>query len=49
MNVYFMDLEEACDKDNVEMPWYVLRMFDVGVKLFNGIKSTYLVLQLLLE
>ena len=34
-----MDLEKAYDKVNREVLWYVLRLYDVGDKLLNGIKS----------
>ena len=40
-DVGFMDLEKACDKVNREALWQVLRMYDVGSKLLNGIKSMY--------
>ena len=35
----FMDLEKPYDKVNREALWQVLRMFDVGSKLLNDIKS----------
>ena len=35
----FIDLEKAYDKVNREALWQVLRMYDVGGKLFGGIKS----------
>ena len=43
MYVYvgFIDLEKACDRDNRGALWQVLRMYDVGGKLSNGIKSMY--------
>ena len=37
-----MDLEKAYDWVNREALWQVLRMYDVGSKLFNGIKSIYI-------
>ena len=37
----FQDLEKAYDRVNKEALWQVLRMYDVGVKLLNGIKSLY--------
>ena len=37
----FMDLEKAYDRVNREALWQVLRMYDVGGKLLNGIKSIY--------
>ena len=37
--VGFMDLENAYDRINREALWQVLRMYDVGGKLLNGIKS----------
>ena len=40
--VGFMDLEKAYDRVNREPLWQVLRMYDVGGKLFNGIKSMYI-------
>ena len=39
--VGFMDLEKACDRINREALWQVLRMYDVGGKLLNDIKTTY--------
>ena len=36
-----MDLEKAYDRVNNEALWQVLRMYDVGGKLLNGIKSMY--------
>ena len=41
MYVDFMDLEKAYDRVNREALWQVLRMYDVGGKLLNGIKSMY--------
>ena len=37
----FMDLEKAYDSANREAPWQVLRIYDVGGKPLNGIKSMY--------
>ena len=37
--VGFMDLKKAYDWVNWEALWQVLRMYDVGGKLLNGIKS----------
>ena len=37
----FMDLEKTYDRVNREALWQVLRMYDVGGKLLNGIKSIY--------
>ena len=39
--VGFMDLEKAYDRVNRETLWQVLKMYDVGGKLLNGIKSMY--------
>ena len=39
--VGFMDLEKPYDRVNREELWQVLRMYDVGGKLLNDIKSTY--------
>ena len=36
-----MDLEKAYDRFNRELLWQVLRMYDVGGKLLNSIKSIY--------
>ena len=36
-----MGLERAYDRVNIEALWQVLRMYDVGGKLLNGIKSMY--------
>ena len=41
MYVGFIDLEKAYDSVNREAQWQVLRIYDVGGKLFNGIKSLY--------
>ena len=37
--VGYMDLKKAYDRVKREAPWQVLRMYDVGGKLINGIKS----------
>ena len=37
----FMDLRKAYDRVNREALWQILRMFDVGGKLLNGIKSIH--------
>ena len=37
----FMYLEKYYDMVNREESWQVLRMYDVGGKLLNGIKSIY--------
>ena len=39
--VGLMDLEKAYDRVNKEALWQVLKMYDVGGKLLNGIKSIY--------
>ena len=39
--VGFIDLEKAYDRVNREALCQVLRMYDVGGKLLNGIKSVY--------
>ena len=36
-----MDLVKAYDKVNREELWQLLKIYDVGDKLFNGIKSMY--------
>ena len=36
-----MDLEKAYDGVNREALWKVLGMYDLGGKLFSGIKSMY--------
>ena len=43
MKVYvgFMDLEKAYDRVNRKVIWQVLRMYDVGGKLLNGVKRMY--------
>ena len=37
----FMDFKDACDMIIRDALWQVLRMYDVGGKLLNGIKSMY--------
>ena len=37
----FIDLEKAYDRFNREAVWQVLKLYDVGGKLLNGIKSMY--------
>ena len=37
-----MNLEKAYDRINREAIWQVLRMYDVGGKLLNGVKSMYI-------
>ena len=37
----FMYLEKYYDMVNREESWQLLRMYDVGGKLLNGIKSIY--------
>ena len=37
----FIDLEKGYDWVNREALWQVLRKYDVGGKLFSGIKSMY--------
>ena len=41
MYVGFMDLEKAYDRVNREALWQVVRMYDDGGKLLNGINSMY--------
>ena len=41
MYVGFMDLEKAYDRVNREILWQVLRMYFVGGKLLNVMKSMY--------
>ena len=36
-----LDLEKAYERVNREAQWQVLRMYDVGGKLLNRIKSEY--------
>ena len=38
----FIDLEKAYDRVNREALLQVLRMYDVGGKLLNGIRSMYI-------
>ena len=40
-HVGFMKMERAYDRVNWESLWQVLRMYDEGDKLLNGIKSMY--------
>ena len=40
--VVFMDLEKACDRVNKRVLWQVLRMYSIGSKLLNVIKSMYI-------
>ena len=42
MYVGFMDSEKAYDRFKREALWQVLRMYDVGGKQLNGIKSMYI-------
>ena len=42
MHVGFMDLEKTYDRVNRESLRQVLRMYDVGDKLLNGIRSIYI-------
>ena len=37
----FMELKNVHDKVNREELWQALRIYDVGEKLLNGIKSMY--------
>ena len=39
--VGFMDLKKAYNRVNREALWEVLRMYNVGGKLLNGIRSVY--------
>ena len=41
MYLGFMDLEEAYNKVNKESLWQILRMYNVGGKLLNGVKSMH--------
>ena len=41
MYIGFIDLEKVFDRVNMEALWQVLRMYDVGCKCLNGIKSMY--------
>ena len=41
MYLGFMDLEEAYNKVNKESLWQILRMYNVGGKLLNGVKSLH--------
>ena len=40
--VGFMDLEKAYERVNREAIWQLLRIYDVGGKLLNGIKGMYI-------
>ena len=40
----FMDLEKAYDMVNKKTLWQVLRTYDVGGKVLNGIKRMYVML-----
>ena len=40
--VGFMDLEKAYDRVHRNALWQALRMYDMGGKLLNGIKSMYI-------
>ena len=37
----FIDLEKVYDRVSREALWQVLRMYDVGGKMLDGIKSTF--------
>ena len=37
----FMDFQKAYDRDKREAVWQALRMYDLGGKLLNRIKSVY--------
>ena len=39
--MWVIDLEKAFDRVNREALWQVLGIYDVGVKLLNGIKIIY--------
>ena len=41
--VGFMNLEKAYDRVNRKALWQVLRMYDMGDELLNGIKSMYVI------
>ena len=41
MYVGFIDLEKVYERVNREALWQVFRMYDVGVKLLDGIKSMH--------
>ena len=41
VHVGFIDLEKAYDRVNREALWQVMRMYDVGGKLLNCIKTMY--------
>ena len=40
----FMDLEKVYDKVSREVLWQILRMYDMGGKLFNDINSIYMLI-----
>ena len=42
MYIGFLDLEKAYDRVKREALWQVLRMYDVGGRLFNETKSIYI-------
>ena len=41
MYVGFMDLEKEYDRVNRKALWEILKIYDLGFKLLNGIKSMY--------
>ena len=41
LHMGFMDLEMAYDRDNWEVLWQMLRIYDVRAKLLSGIKRMY--------
>ena len=43
VHVSFMNLEKAYERVNREALWQVLRMYDVGTKLLNGIRVYMLI------
>ena len=47
--VGFIDLEKANNRVNTEVLQQELRMYDVEGKLLSGIKSMYMIIQLLLQ
>ena len=40
----FLQLQKAYDRVNKEVLWQVLRMYEVGGKFLNGIRSMYVIL-----
>ena len=40
-DVGFIDLEKVYDRVKRKALWQVLRVYDVGIKLFGGIKNLY--------